>query len=120
MKIGNVNGLSTAELQEEVRKGARLVYYTYTVSFLLITFTRKSEIFLVRKKQEGIRKGLPYLVVSSMFGWWGIPSGPKETMKSISISKKGGKDITEEVLSIWAGRALFKEAEKEKALVHQS
>jgi hypothetical protein len=120
MKIGNVNGLSTAELQDEVMKGARLVYYTYTVSFLLITFNRKSELFLVRNKPEAIRKGIPYLVVSFLLGWWGIPSGPKETMKSISINKKGGKDITEEVLSIWAGRALFREAEKEKAVVHQS
>jgi hypothetical protein len=37
-------------------------------------------------------------------------------MKSLSTIRKGGKDITEEVLSIWAGRELFREAEKEKAV----
>ena len=118
MKIINVEGFSTEQLEEQVKRGGRLVYFPYTVSLILFTFKLKSELYLIKPNQKATRKGLPFLLISLFFGWWGIPFGPKETMKSLSIIRKGGKDITEEVLSIWAGRALFREAEKEKAVAH--
>lgn len=116
MKINNIEGLSNEELEKEVQRGGRLVYFPYTVSLILFTFKLKSDLFLIRPKQNAARKGLTYLSVSLFFGWWGIPFGPKETLKTLAINRKGGKDITEEVLAIWAGRALFREAEKEKAV----
>ena len=118
MKIINVDGLSKEDLQEQVKRGGRLVYFPYTISIIILTFKLKSHLYLIRPQQKAAGKGLPFFLISLFFGWWGIPFGPKETLKSLSIIRKGGKDITEEVLSIWAGRALFSEAEKEKAVCH--
>lgn len=115
MKIKNIGGLSTEDLQKEVTEGARLIYFPYTVSLGLITLKRKSGLYIVRKKESPMRKGLPFLLISLFFGWWGIPFGPQLTLKSISVNRKGGKDITEEVMSILAGRELFKQVEREKA-----
>ena len=118
MKIKNIEGLSTEDLRKEVSKGARFIYYPYTISLGLFTFKRKSPLYLVRKKDNAVRKGFPFLMISAVLGWWGIPSGPKMTMQSIRTNRKGGKDITDEVISIWDGRALFKQLEEEKALSH--
>ena len=116
MKIRNRGGLSNEDLQKEVTGGARLVYYPYTISFGLVTLKKKSDLYLVKKTENSVRKGLPFLIISIMFGWWGIPDGPQLTLKSISVNRRGGKDITEEVMSILAGRELFRQAEKEKAV----
>jgi len=118
MKIKNIEGLSTGELENEVNRGGRLVYFPYTVSFIIPTLKLKSDLYLIRPKENAMAKGWPFFLLSVLFGWWGIPSGPKDTLKSLSIIRKGGKDITDEVVSIWAGRELFREAEKEKAVFH--
>lgn len=119
MKIKNVEGLSTDQVKNEVHQGGRLVYFPYTISLVVRTFKLKSDLYLIRPKEHATSKAMPFFLLSLFFGWWGIPFGPKETIKSLSVNRKGGKDITEEVLSIWAGRALFSEAEKEKT-VYQS
>jgi hypothetical protein len=116
MKIKNIGGLSNDELRLEVAKGARLIYYPYTISLGIVTFKKKSELYIVRKKENSLTRALPFLLISVLFGWWGIPAGPKLTLQSISVNRKGGKDITEEVMSILDGRALFKQMEAEKAL----
>ena len=115
MKIRNIGGLTHEDLKKEVEKGARLIYYPYTISLGLVTFKRKSDLYIVRKTDNAIRKAFPYLLVSALLGWWGFPLGPKLTMQSITVNRKGGKDITEEVMSILDGRALFKQVEEEKA-----
>ncbi len=120
MKIRNIGGLSNEDLRREVTNGARLIYYPYTISLGLITFNRKSDLYIVGKKENPVKKGLPFLILSLMLGWWGIPHGPQLTLKSISVNRRGGKDITEEVMSILAGRELFRQAELEKAAVLQS
>ena len=119
MKIRNIGGLSHEDLQREVTNGARLIYYPYTISLGVITFKKKSDLYIIRPKESRVKKGLPFLIITALFGWWGIPFGPQLSMKSISVNRKGGKDITEEVMSILAGRELFKQVEKEK-LQYQS
>lgn len=114
MKIRNIGGLSHEDLRNEVAKGARLIYYPYTISLGLITFKKKSDLYIVRKRDNAKRKAFPYLLVSALLGWWGIPLGPKLTLQSIAVNRRGGKDITEEVMSILDGRALFKQVEQEK------
>jgi hypothetical protein len=116
MKIKNIDGLSSEDLKKEVGQGGRLIYFPYIISLGLITFKNKSGLYLVRKNENPMRRGLPFLLISLFFGWWGIPSGPKLTLHSIRVNRKGGKDITEEVMSILDGRALFRQVEQEKAL----
>ncbi len=118
MKIKNIDGLSSEDLKIEVTRGGRLIYFPYIISLGIVTFKKKSGLYLVRNKENPVKRALPYLLISALLGWWGIPSGPKLTMQSIAVNRKGGKDITEEVMSILEGRALFKQVQDEKKHYH--
>jgi hypothetical protein len=118
MKIKNIDGLSAEDLQREEESGGRFIYYAFTISLLVVTFKRTSGVYLIRKQENAVKKGLPFTIISALFGWWGIPFGPKYTLQSIRTNLKGGKDVTEEVMSTVAGHLLFQEVEKQKA-VHQ-
>jgi hypothetical protein len=115
MKIKNINGLSAHDLQKEVANGGKFIYYPYTVSFIIVTFKRVSGVYLIRGHENAFRKGFRFILVSFLFGWWGIPSGPKYSFESICTNWKGGKDVTDEVMAVVEGYALFKEANKKSA-----
>jgi hypothetical protein len=114
MKIQNIESLSALQLQVEADKGARFVYFTYTFSIIILTFRRNSGVYMIRAGESVSRKGMPFTVFSALFGWWGIPYGPKYTIESIRTNLKGGKDVTDEVMSTVAGHILFQEAQRLK------
>ena len=114
MRIKNIEGLSAKDLQREAAEGARFVYFPYTVSMLIITLKRTSGVYLVRPHEKASRKGLPFTLISLLFGWWGIPYGPKYTLDSLRTNTRGGKDVTDEVMSTVAGHILFQEAQRSK------
>lgn len=114
MKIRNIEGLSAFDLEREAERGARFVYYTYTLSFLLVTFKRTSGVYMIRGNENAVSKGNRFTLLSALFGWWGIPFGPKYTIESIRTNLKGGKDVTDEVMSTVAGHILFREAQQRK------
>lgn len=115
MKIKNIEGLSAYDLQAEAQKGARFIYYAFTISFIVVTFKRTSGVYMVRNGENTSARGLPFTIISALFGWWGIPFGPKYTMQSIRTNMNGGKDVTDEVIATVAGHILFRETEAEKA-----
>jgi hypothetical protein len=114
MKIKNIDGLSATDLQEQVNNGARFVYFPFTISLIVVTFKRTSGVYLVRKQKEAVLRSIPFTVISSLFGWWGFPFGPKYTWESIRTNINGGKEVTDEVMATVAGYVLFQEAEQEK------
>lgn len=109
MRIKNIAGLSAKDLQQEADKGGKFVYFAYAVSFLVVTFKRTSNVYLIRKGESARTKGFKYSILSFVFGWWGIPFGPKFTLQSIKTNLNGGKDVTDEVMATIAGHLLFKE-----------
>jgi len=115
MKIKNIEGLSAYDLQKEAQKGARFIYYAFTISLIVVTLKRTSGVYMVRDGEHASAKGLPYTILSVLFGWWGIPFGPKYTLQSIRTNINGGKDVTDEVMATVAGHILFRETEAEKA-----
>ena len=114
MRIKNIDGLSADDLQQEVSKGGRFVYYPFIISLIVFTFKRTSGVYLVRAGQNKINKGIPFILISMLFGWWGIPFGPKYALQSIRTNLNGGKNVTDEVMSTVAGFVLFQEAEQQK------
>lgn len=74
MKI-QLKGFTAKELHEEAGKGRKFVYFSYSVSLLLLTLNRTSGIFLVRPGESAIKKGLPYTIISFLLGWWAFPFG---------------------------------------------
>lgn len=114
MKIRNIEGLNAADLQQEAEKGARFVYFSYTISLLVITFRKNSGVYMIRQGESTAGKSLPFTLLSVFFGWWGIPFGPKYTLEALRTNLKGGKDVTEEVMATVAGHLLFQEAQQQR------
>ncbi len=116
MEIKNIDGLSAAQLQKEVATGARFVYFQYTLSLVVITLKRTSGVYLIRSHENAVSRSFPYTLISFLFGWWGVPWGPKCTLEAIQNNLRGGKNVTDDVMAVVAGHVLYEETEgKRKA-----
>jgi len=98
MKIKGVEGYSPEAIRDEINRGAKLVMFTYCVSILVMTFKRPSGIYFVRAGHSRIVKGLPFSLVSLLFGWWGFPWGPIYSIESLVRNFGGGMDVTDDVM----------------------
>lgn len=99
MNIVGIEGLTNADVDAEVRKGARFVVYGYCISVLVMTFRRSSNIHFVRAGESRVVKGLPYTLLSLFLGWWGLPWGFIYTPMVLIENLGGGRDVTQQVLS---------------------
>lgn len=99
MKIKGLEGITVAELFSEVEKGAKFVVFQYCISILVLTFKRSSPIYLIKSGESTFKKSMAYSLLSFFFGWWGIPWGPIYTIGSLVNNFKGGKDVTNEIMS---------------------
>ena len=97
MEIKGLERLSESEIQNEIERGAKFVVFTYCFSLIVITFRRSSDIYFVRSQESAIKYGWPWLLISLIFGWWGIPWGPIYTIQAI-FKAFTGQDITAEIL----------------------
>jgi len=95
MEIRGTEGMT--QLQFELQRGAKVVYYQYCVSVILMTFRRPSVIYFLRADENRIAKGLPWTLLTVLAGWWGIPWGPIYSIQSLFTNFRGGKDVTAEV-----------------------
>src|SRR5579864_9046574 len=95
MKILGIEGISPDQLQFEIQRVAKLVCYQYCVSLLVITFRRSSDVYYIPAGESAVTKGLPWILLSVLAGWWGIPWGPIFTIQSLITNFKGGKDLTQ-------------------------
>jgi len=99
-KINGIENMSGMELSSELQKGGKFVVYEYTISLLVITFFRSSNITFVKADDSRIFKGLGYSFLTLLLGWWGIPWGPIRSVQAIITNFKGGKDVTDRVVSV--------------------
>ncbi len=97
MQIRGIEGLTPDLMNFEIQRGGRFVLYPYCVSILILTFRRSSDIYFVREGESRVGRGLPWIVVTSLLGWWGTPWGPIYSIQSLVVNFKGGKDVTAEV-----------------------
>ena len=114
MRIKNIEGLSAKDLQRRVNYGAKFIYFSYTISFLIVTFRRTSGVYLIHPGKNAMGKGVFFTLLSFVLGWWAIPFGPKYTIAAIHSNLQGGKDVTNEVMSVVAGYALYEEAKRKR------
>ncbi len=98
MKILGIEGLSNDQINRELDRGAKFVYYQYTVSIIVMTFRRSSPIYFLPAGESGFVKGFPFFLITLLFGWWGIPWGPIYSVGSIFNSLSGGKNVTKELV----------------------
>jgi hypothetical protein len=99
MTIKNLDGLTTDEINRELAHGAKFVIYQFTISIIVMTFRRSSDVYFVRASENSTVKGLPYTLLTFVLGWWGIPWGPIYSIGALYNNLTGGKNITEEILA---------------------
>src|SRR5713101_3929620 len=99
MKIVGIERMSTSELDFELQRGAKFVYFQYCVSIIILTFKRPSNIYFFRLGENALGKSLPFTLLSLVAGWWGFPWGPIYTIQSVYNNFRGGKDVTQLVVN---------------------
>jgi len=96
-KIHGTQGLTASQINFELQRGAKFVVYQYCISIVILTFRRASDIYFVRSGENAQVKGLKYILITMLCGWWGIPWGPIWSVMSLVTNLRGGKDVTREV-----------------------
>ena len=99
MKIKNTEGLSVSQIRNLVQQGGKFVIFPYTISFLIMTLKRSSDIYFIRPDENTFKYSYGYVLLNLIVGWWGIPWGPIYTIGALYNHITGGKDFTEAVLS---------------------
>ena len=99
MKIQGIEGMSPDRLQFEIQRGAKLVFYQYAISVLVMSFRRSSDIYFVTTEQPFTRARLGYSLLSLVAGWWGFPWGPIFTFQSLWTNLSGGRNVTAQVVA---------------------
>ncbi len=98
-EIKNINGLSVAQIRTMVNQGGKFVVFPYTISILVMTFKRSSDIYFIKPGEGTLGYSFPFVLINLILGWWGFPWGPIYTIGSIIDHASGGKNLTAEVLS---------------------
>jgi hypothetical protein len=75
----------------------RWVQYEYCISLVAVTLRRTSRPIFLRPGQRAWVRGLPYVAISLLLGWWGLPWGIIYTPLTIFTNLTGGCDITAQV-----------------------
>lgn len=105
MAIRGLEGMSGADLERELERGARFVVFEYCISVLIMSFKRSSDIHFIRPGEGTFFPGLPYTALSLLLGWWGFPWGLIYTPMAVITNLSGGKTVTQEVLAHMQQRA---------------
>lgn len=105
VQIKNIDGLSVQQVRDMVHQGGKFVLFPYTISIVLMTFKRSSDIYFIRPGESSLKYGAGFIITNLLLGWWGIPWGPIYTFGALFAHFGGGKNVTPEVLSLIAQSA---------------
>ena len=100
MRIRGAEHLTREELAAALAAGGRLVFFEYCISVVLLTLRCPTDVYLLRPGDSALWRGLPYTLLSLLFGWWGIPMGLFYTPLTLITNLSGGCDVTDEVLAL--------------------
>ena len=109
-KLKRVEGLSLDQLKEEIKKGGRFIIFPYTIS-LFITRYMFSSAYFIRQGEEVSQFSKKYSLRTALFGWWGLVGGfgPVNSIKSLAMNRKGGLDITGDIMVNLTEKSLQKQ-----------
>jgi hypothetical protein len=97
--IKNLEGMTTDDINRELKNGGKFVVYQYCISIIVMTFKRNSDIYFVKAGHKLFQPSLGFSLLTFVCGWWGIPWGPIYSIGSIYTNLTGGKDVTQEILN---------------------
>lgn len=98
--IQGIEGLTPGELRHQIDLGGRFVYYKYTISVVVLTLRRASNIYFIKPGESAVTKGLACTGATLLLGWWGIPWGPIFTVGTLWTNLRGGVDVTAQAVNL--------------------
>lgn len=96
--IHGLGEMTFGELHDEISRGGKFVAYDYCISALILSFRRSSGIYYFHPGENSVVKGLPWVALTFVFGWWGLPWGLIWTPIALVHNLAGGRDVTARVL----------------------
>ena len=102
---GGYENLTPDQIRHEIEQGGRFLVFQYCVSIVVMSFKRPSGVRFVRSGESALVAGLPFTLISLVFGWWGSPWGPIWSIATIVSNCRGGLDVTAEVAKALSARA---------------
>ena len=99
MTIKNVQNYTNEQLKQEIARGGKFVFFSYTISLVVLTTKRNSSIVFIPAGEGSFKHRAGYSAINLIMGWWGIPWGPIHTLGAMFTNMSGGKDVTSEVVS---------------------
>jgi hypothetical protein len=103
MRVDGIDNLTAAELEAGLAAGGRFVFYEYCISFVVLTLRCPTAVRYLPPADWGVVRGLPYVLVSLLLGWWGVPWGMIYTPLTIFTNLSGGQDVTDQVCDFVLG-----------------
>jgi len=97
-KINNLEGMSVADLNFELNRGAKFVMFQYSISLIVVSFKQGSNIYFIKSGESTVKYSIGFTLLSFFLGWWGFPWGPIYTIGALYTNISGGRDVTQEVL----------------------
>lgn len=94
MYVRGLEQLSLSELDQEIQKGGRFVFFEYCVSLLVVSSRRPSPVWFLKSDELAWGKRLRFSLLSFLLGWWGIPWGLVYTPLTLITNLTGGCDVT--------------------------
>lgn len=91
--IRGAEKMAANELSLELQRGGKLVVFYYCVSLLVVTFRRSSPVYLIKTGENSLGKAMPWILLTALLGWWGIPWGPIYSIQSLVTNFRGGKQV---------------------------
>jgi hypothetical protein len=98
-QINSAAGMTVDQVQQAVAEAGQFIIFQFCISVLVLSFKRSSGIKFVPAGRSRLVSGAPYSLISLFAGWWGIPWGPIWTVSTMITNMKGGKDVTDNVLT---------------------
>lgn len=91
--------MSLEEIQQKIENGARFVHFEYCVSvFIAVCLRRFSKAYFIQSEEELKTFSKKYNRITSIIGWWAFPWGIHYSIQAVQVNKKGGHDITGDIL----------------------
>ena len=90
----NIDDLTEEQFHYEINNGGRFVHFPYCVSIIVLTFSRYSDVFFIKRGESTFQYGQKYAIISLLAGWWGFPFGPIFTLWALFVNCTGGEDVT--------------------------
>ncbi len=99
MRILGTARLSAQEVRDKVNEGWRFLQFEETRSFVIFTQRKYTDIYFVPPYESHLGYAKKHILITALFGWWGIPWGLVGTPMSILRNFRGGRNMTHEVVS---------------------